>query len=143
MNLQVVNFQSTNVCSHIQSHNHTIHVSGAHRHVCASSTGRCAFVYSTGQLFMMFVDLRRQMRRPKGSSLTLSENLEVDLRKDNFTILLVVQQEKLTNEDLMESEPQRKDEERLEEKSPKNRRDSQPRELQGGFSLFEEALLAF
>ena len=77
-------------------------------------------MYFTGELFMMFVDLRRQMRRPKGSSLTLRENLEVDLQRDDFTIPLVVQHEKLTNEDLMESEPQRKDEERLEGKSPKN-----------------------
>ena len=57
----------------------------------------------------MSVDLRRWMTSPKSSLPTLSENLEVDLQRDDFTELLSVQHEKLTNEDLMESEAQRKD----------------------------------
>ena len=66
-------------------------------------------MYFTGQLFVMSVDLRRRMTSPKSSLPTLSENLEVDLQRDDFTELLSVQHEKPTNEDLMESEAQRKD----------------------------------
>ena len=40
---------------------------------------------------------------------TLREKVELDLQEDNFIELLVVQHEKLTNEDLMELEVQRKD----------------------------------
>ena len=46
---------------------------------------------------------------------TLSEKLQLDLQEDDYIELLVVQYEKLTNEDLMELEAQRKDEERQEE----------------------------
>ena len=49
------------------------------------------------------------MTSPKNNLPTLSENLEVDLQRDDFTELLSVQHEELTNEDLMESEAQRKD----------------------------------
>lgn len=66
-------------------------------------------MYFTGQLFGMSVDLRRRMTSPKSNLPTLSENLEVDRQRDDFTELLSVQHEKLTNEDLMESEAQRKD----------------------------------
>ena len=46
---------------------------------------------------------------------TLCEKLELDMKEDNFTELLAVQQEEVTNEDLMELEAQRKDEERPED----------------------------
>ena len=46
---------------------------------------------------------------------TLSEKLELDMQEDNFTKLFAVQQEEVTNEDLMELEAKRKDEERPEE----------------------------
>ena len=108
-----------------QSHNSRIWCTLSR--VCILYRELCVCVLYWGVVYDVW-DLRRQMRRPKGSSLTLRENLEVDLQRDDFTIPLVVQHEKLTNEDLMESEPQRKDEERLEGKSPKNWRDSQPRE---------------
>ena len=57
---------------------------------------------------------------------------------------MAVQHEELTNEDLMELEAQRKDEERQEEEEVTE----EPKRftVQGmarGFSLFEEALLAF
>ena len=42
---------------------------------------------------------------------TLSEKLELDLQEDDFTELLAVQHEELTNEDLMELKAQRKDRE--------------------------------
>ena len=41
--------------------------------------------------------------------------LELDMQEDNFTKLFAVQQEEVTNEDLMELEAKRKDEERPEE----------------------------
>ena len=47
---------------------------------------------------------------------TLSEKLELDVQEDDFTELLAVQHEELTNEDLMELEAQRKDEERQRKK---------------------------
>ena len=96
-----MNFQRASTCSHVQSHE-LVHVSGTHCHVC--------FLYRElrfpGQLLVMSVDLRRQMRSPKRNLLTLSENLAVDLQRDDFTEL-VVQHEMLTSEDLMESEAQR------------------------------------
>ena len=47
--------------------------------------------------------------------MTLSEKLELDLQEDNFTERPAVQNEELTNEDLMQLEAQRKDEDRQEE----------------------------
>ena len=49
----------------------------------------------------------------------LSKKLELDLQEDDFIELLAVQQEELTNEDLMELEAQRKDEEGQEEEKVK------------------------
>ncbi|XP_054942657.1 tigger transposable element-derived protein 1-like isoform X1 [Physeter macrocephalus] len=67
---------------------------------------------------------------------------KLDLQEDDFIELLAVQHKKLTNEELMELEAQRKDEERQEEEEvteePK-RFTAQER----GFSSFEEALLVF
>ena len=48
--------------------------------------------------------------------MTISKKLELDLQEDDFTELLAVQHEELTNEDLMELEAQRQDEEKQEEK---------------------------
>ena len=107
------------MCSHVQPHK-LVHVSGVHRHVCASSTGSCAFLYFTGQLFLMSVDLRRQMTSPKNNLPTLSENLEVDLQRDDFTEFLSVQHEELTNEDLMGLEAQRKDKRDKRKNSQRN-----------------------
>ena len=87
------------------------------------------------------------MRSPKRSSaalVTVSQKLELDLQEDDFTELLAVQHEELTNEDLMELEAQRKDEERQEEEDvteePKR---FTTQEMARGFSLSEEALLVF
>jgi len=59
------------------------------------------------------------------------------------TELLAVQQEELTNEDLMELQAQRKDEERQEEKVTEKPKRFVMQEVPRGFSLFEEALLVF
>ena len=54
-------FQDGNTHSHVQSRQ-LVHVSGVHRHVCASSTvHKCAFVYRTGlyrvQQYSIFLKL--------------------------------------------------------------------------------------
>ena len=59
------------------------------------------------------------------------------------TELLAVQQEELSNEDLMELHAQRKDEERQEEKVTEKPKRFMMQEMPRGFSLFEEALLVF
>ena len=57
---------------------------------------------------------------------------------------LAVQHKELTNEDLMELEAQRKDEERQEEEEvTEELKRFVMQEMARGFSLFEEALLAF
>ena len=78
------------------------------------------------------------------NSVTLSEKLELDLQEDDFTELLAVQHEEVTNEDLMELEVDRKDEERqqVEEVTEELKRFT-TQEMARGFSLFEEALLVF
>ena len=75
---------------------------------------------------------------------TLSKKLELDLQEYDFTELLVVQHEELTNEDLKELEAQKKDEERQEEEevTEKLKRFTM-QEMARGFSLFEDTLLAF
>ncbi|KAF5889018.1 tigger transposable element-derived protein 1-like isoform X1, partial [Clarias magur] len=79
-----------------------------------------------------------------GDLVNLSEQLELDLHEDDFTELLAVQNEELTNEDLMELEAQRQEEERLEEdnvmEQPKR---FTKQEMARGFSLFEKALSVF
>ena len=75
---------------------------------------------------------------------TLSEKLELDLQEDDFTELLAVQNEELTNEDLMELKAQRKDKERREEEEEtEEQKRFTMQEMARGFSLFEEALLIF
>ena len=74
---------------------------------------------------------------------TLSEKLELDLQEDDFTELLAVQHEELTNEDLMELEAQRKDKERQEEELTEEPKIHDAGKGQGDFLLFEEALLVF
>ena len=77
---------------------------------------------------------------------TLSEKLELDLQEDDFIELLVMQHGKLTNEDLMELEAQRKDEERQEEEVvliTEGLKRFMMQEMARGFSLFEDALLVF
>ncbi|KAM9486515.1 tigger transposable element-derived protein 1-like [Clarias gariepinus] len=79
-----------------------------------------------------------------GDLVNLSEQLEMDLHKDDFTELLAVHNEELTNEDLMELEAQRQEEERLDEddvmEEPKR---FTKQEMARGFSLFEKALSVF
>ena len=70
-------------------------------------------------LFTIFVDLDEESKEVFSNLVTLSENLELDLQEDDFTELLAVQHEELTNEDLMELEAQRKDKERQEEEVTK------------------------
>ncbi|TEA28737.1 hypothetical protein DBR06_SOUSAS23710004, partial [Sousa chinensis] len=75
---------------------------------------------------------------------TLSEKLELDLQEDDVIELLVMQHGKLTNEDLMELEAQRKDEERQEEEVvliTERLKRFMMQEMARGFSLFEDALL--
>ena len=75
---------------------------------------------------------------------TLSKKLELDLKEDNFIELFAVQQEEVTNEDLVELEAQRKDEERQEdEEVTEEPKRFMTQEISRGFSLFEEALLVF
>ena len=54
-----------------------------------------------------------------------------------------MQHEESTNEDLMESEAQRKDQERQEEEVTEEPKKFTTWEMARGFSLFEEALLVF
>ena len=74
---------------------------------------------------------------------TLSKKLELDLQEHDFTELLAVQHEELTNEDLMELEAHRKDKERQEEEVNDIPKRFMKQEMARGFSLFEEALLVF
>ena len=83
-----------------------------HCHMHASSTSRCPFVYKH----------------------------ELEQQKDDFTELLAMQHEKLTNEDMMESETERKDEERQQEEVTEVTNRFTVQEM-ARFSLFEEALL--
>ena len=96
---------------------------------------------------MIFADLRRVDEESKevfSNLVTLSEKLELDLQEDDFTELLAVQHEELTNEDLMKLEAQRKDEERQEEEEvTEELKRFTMQEMARGFSLFEEALLVF
>ncbi|XP_049566176.1 thioredoxin reductase-like selenoprotein T isoform X2 [Orcinus orca] len=73
------------------------------------------------------------------SHLSAHEPLGVNIWK----VLLAVQHEELTDEDLMELEAQRKDEERQEEEVTEEPKRLTMQEMARGFSLFEEALLAF
>ena len=66
---------------------------------------------------------------------------KLHLQEDSCTKPLAMQQEELTNEDLMELEAQRKDEERQEEKVTEESKRSTMQEVARGFSLFEEGLL--
>ena len=67
----------------------------------------------------------------------LSKKLELDLQEDDFIELLAVQQEELTNEDLMELEAQRKDEEgQEEEKVTEEPKRFMIQEMVRGFPLF-------
>ena len=56
---------------------------------------------------------------------------------------VAVQNEELTNDDLMELEAQRKDNERQEEEVTEELKRFMMQEMARGFSLFEEALLVF
>ena len=56
-----------------------------------------------------------ESKEVSSSLVTLSKKLELDLQEDDFTELLAVPHEELTNENLMELEAQRKDKERQEE----------------------------
>lgn len=68
--------------------------------------------------------------------MTLSEKLELELQQGDFTELLAVQHEELTNQGIMESDAQRKDEGRQEVTEELKRFTMQ--EMARGFSLFEE-----
>ena len=76
--------------------------------------------------------------------MTLSEKMDLDLQENDFIKLFAVQHKKLTNEDLMELEAQRKDEEGQEEEElteePKR---FMMQEMERGFSLLVETLLVF
>ena len=69
--------------------------------------------------------------------MTLSEKLELELQQGDFTELLAVQHEELTNQGIMESDAQRKDESRQEEVTEELKRFTM-QEMARGFSLFEE-----
>ena len=68
--------------------------------------------------------------------MTLSEKLELELQQGDFTELLAVQHEELTNQGIMESDAQRKDEGRQEVTEELKRFTMQ--EMAREFSLFEE-----
>ena len=72
--------------------------------------------------------------------MTLRENLDLGLQKDDFTELLAVQPEDLIDEDLMELEAQRKDEERQEEEVTEELKRFMMQEMARGFSSFEKKL---
>ena len=84
-----------------------------HCHMHASSTSRCPLVYKH----------------------------ELEQQKDDFTELLAMQHEKLTNEDMMESETERNDEERQQEEEVTEETNRFTVQEMARFSLFEEALL--
>ena len=73
---------------------------------------------------------------------TLSEKLELDWQED-FIKLLPVKHEKLTNEDLMEMETQRKDKESKQEEGTEEPKRFTTQEVERAFSLFEETLLIY
>ena len=112
----------------------------------ASSTSGCAFVYFTVQSVHDFRGFEKADEKSKevfSNLVTLNEKVELDLPEDDFTQLLAVQHEELTNEDLMELESQRKDKERQEEEVTEELKRFMTQEMARGFSLFEEALLVF
>ena len=71
----------------------------------------------------------------------------LDLQEGFFTELLAVQHEELTNEDLVESEFQRKDKERQEGQDEDEEVTEEPKRFRmqemARFSFSEEALLVF
>ena len=73
---------------------------------------------------------------------TLRAKLDLYLQEVDFIELVAVQHEELTNEDLMESEAQKKDEERQEEVIEELKRFTMQK-MARGFSLCEVALLVF
>ncbi|TEA29453.1 hypothetical protein DBR06_SOUSAS510002, partial [Sousa chinensis] len=91
--------------------------------------------------FCRFEKVDNESKEVFSNLVTLSEKLELDLQEDDFTELLAVQHDELTNEDLMELEAQRKDEERQEEEVTEELKRFTRQEMARGFSLFEEALL--
>ena len=94
--------------------------------------------------FCAFEKVDEESKEVFSNLVNLSKKLELDLQEDHFTELLAVQHKKLTNEDLIELEAQRKDEERQEEEEVTEELTRFTREETArGFSLFEEALLAF
>ena len=94
--------------------------------------------------FRGFEKVDEESKEVSSNSVTLSEKLELDLQEDDFTELLAVQHEELTNEDLMELEGHTKDEERQEEEEvPEELKRFTMQEMARGFSLSEEALLVF
>ena len=82
-----------------------INLNGAWRNLCPQFVHDfCGFKKASEEFKQVFSDL-----------VSLSEKLELYLQEGDFTELPAVQQEELTNEDLMELKAQRKDEERQEE----------------------------
>ncbi|TEA27189.1 hypothetical protein DBR06_SOUSAS36710008, partial [Sousa chinensis] len=65
--------------------------------------------------FCGFEKVDEESKEVFSNLITLSEKLGLDLQEDDFIELLAVQNEELTNEDLIELEAQRKDEERQKE----------------------------
>ena len=59
--------------------------------------------------FLGFEKVDEESKEVFSNLMTLSEKLEIDLQEDDFIELLAVQHEELTNENLMETEAQRKD----------------------------------
>ena len=96
--------------------------------------------------FCGFEKVDEESKEVFSNLVTLSEKLELDLQEDDFIeLLLAVQHEELTNEDLMELEAQRKDTEKQEEEEEVTEEPKRftTQEMARGFSLFEEALLTF
>ena len=94
--------------------------------------------------FCAFEKVDEESKEVFSNLVNLSKKLELDLQEDHFTELLAVQHKKLTNEDLIELEAQRKDEERQkEEEVTKEPKRFMTQEMARGFSLLEEASLVF
>ena len=91
--------------------------------------------------FCGFEKVDEESKEVLSNLVTLSTKLELDLQEDDFTVLLAVQHEELTNEDLMELEAERKDKETQEEEEvteePKR---FTMQEMAREFSLFQGAL---
>ncbi|TEA24048.1 hypothetical protein DBR06_SOUSAS13910003, partial [Sousa chinensis] len=91
--------------------------------------------------FRVFKKVDEESKEVFSNLVTFSKKVELDLQED-FIELLAVQHKALTNEDLMESEAQRKNKETQEEEEvteePKR---FTMQEMARGFSLFEETLL--